>query len=64
LINKHFEIPLLDEEHTMLDYRLHYAQMAAEDRLREARDHAVATRGTKRVFQLSGRRSDRKETAR
>ncbi len=48
----------------MLDYRLHYAQMAAEDRLRDARNQAVATRGTKRVFQLSGRRSDRKESAR
>ena len=48
----------------MLDYRLHYAQMAAEDRLREVRNHAVATRGTKRVFQLSGRRPDRKESAR
>ena len=55
---------ILDEETTMLDYRLHYAQMAAEDRLREVRNHAVATRGTKRVFQLSGRRPDRKESAR
>ncbi len=48
----------------MLDYRLHFAQMAAEDRLREVRNHAIAGQNTKRVFQLSGRRSDRKGNAR
>jgi hypothetical protein len=44
----------------MLDYRLHYAQMAAEDRLRQVRNETVARRSTKRVFQLTGRRSSRK----
>ncbi len=48
----------------MLDYRLHYAQMAAEDRLRQARHQAVAARGTKRVFQLAGRRTNRSGSAR
>jgi len=48
----------------MLDYRLHYAQMAAEDRLRKAHDNAVLNRGTKRVFQLIGRRSERAADAR
>lgn len=43
----------------MLDYRLHYAQMAAEDRLRQVRNGTMARRSTKRVFQLAGRRSDR-----
>jgi hypothetical protein len=48
----------------MLDYRLHYAQMAAEDRLRQVRNQTLARQGTKRVFQLAGRRSDRNGSAR
>jgi hypothetical protein len=48
----------------MLDYRLHYAQMVAEDRLRQVRNESMARRGTKRVFQLSGRRSSRDGSAR
>ena len=48
----------------MLDYRLHYAQMAAEDRLRQVRNQTVARRSTKRVFQLTGRRNDRSGSAR
>jgi hypothetical protein len=43
----------------MLDYRLHYAVMATEDRLRPARP-AVMTphRGVRRVFRLGGGRND------
>jgi hypothetical protein len=37
----------------MLDYRLHYAIMAAEDRIRPTRDQAWAqNRGVKRVFRI------------
>jgi len=65
ITNTQFEIQILDRElNEMLDYRLHYAQMAAEDRLRKAHDNAVLNRGTKRVFQLIGRRSERAADAR
>jgi hypothetical protein len=43
----------------MLDYRIHYAQLAAEDRIREARQHAAIGRQSKRIFQLNQRRTDR-----
>lgn len=40
----------------MLDYRIHYAVMQAEDRLQPAR-HSELTpkRGARRVFRLGGR---------
>ena len=49
----------------MLDYRLHYAVMAAEDRLRPTRP-AVMTpnRGVRRVFRLGGGRDDARHAAR
>jgi hypothetical protein len=41
----------------MLDYRLHYAIMAAEDRNRPTRDQAWAqNRGVKRVFRIGQER--------
>lgn len=39
----------------MLDDRIQFAQLAAEDRLRQLRQQAM-TRETKRIFQLSPRR--------
>lgn len=42
----------------MLDYRMHYAVMQAEDRLRSARQPAMTpNRGARRVFRLGGGRS-------
>jgi hypothetical protein len=46
----------------MLDYRIHYAQLAAEDRIREARQHAAFGRHNKRIFQLNQRRTDRQKS--
>ncbi len=44
----------------MLDYRLHYAVMQAEDRLRPARQPELTpSRGVRRVFRLGGRASGR-----
>lgn len=41
----------------MLDYRLHYAVMQAEDRLRPSRRlELTPNRGVRRVFRLAGRR--------
>ena len=41
----------------MLDYRMHYAVMQAEDRLRPARQPAMTpNRATRRVFRLGGGR--------
>jgi hypothetical protein len=48
----------------MLDDRIQYAQMAAEDRLRQAREQAALGRGGKRIFVLAGRRSERSASAR
>ncbi len=49
----------------MLDYRLHYAIMAAEDRLRPARPSVMTPhRGVKRVFRLGGGREEARSTAR
>ncbi|HSM38719.1 MAG TPA: hypothetical protein VK838_05235 [Candidatus Limnocylindrales bacterium] len=49
----------------MLDYRLHYAVMATEDRLRPTRQPVMKpNRGTRRVFRLGGGRSDARGTAR
>jgi hypothetical protein len=44
----------------MLDYRLHYAIMAAEDRLRPHRSNVLTPhRGARRVFRLIGQPSPR-----
>jgi hypothetical protein len=49
----------------MLDYRLHYAVMAAEDRLRPARSPVMTPhRGARRVFRLGSGRDDARTTAR
>jgi hypothetical protein len=49
----------------MLDYRLHYAVMAAEDRLRPARPSVITPhRGARRVFRLAGGRQDARTTSR
>ena len=49
----------------MLDYRLHYAIMATEDRLRPARPSVITpNRGVRRVFRLGGGRPDARSTAR
>jgi hypothetical protein len=40
----------------MLDYRIHYAVMQAEDRLRPVRQPELTPgRGMRRVFRLNGR---------
>ncbi|HEX6138958.1 MAG TPA: hypothetical protein VF013_00665 [Candidatus Limnocylindria bacterium] len=44
----------------MLDYRLHYAVMAAEDRNRPSREQLIAqNRGVRRVFRIEGDRPQR-----
>lgn len=43
----------------MLDYRLHYGVMLAEDRLREARQHRAPRKSDKRVVRLDGRGAPR-----
>jgi len=44
----------------MLDYRIHYAVMQAEDRLRPARQPELTpSRGIRRVFRLGGRAGGR-----
>jgi hypothetical protein len=43
----------------MLDDRIHFAQLATEDRIREARHLAAIGRQSKRVFHVNLRRSDR-----
>jgi hypothetical protein len=49
----------------MLDYRMHYAVMQAEDRLRPARLPAMTpNRGTRRVFRLGARPAGRQAGAR
>jgi hypothetical protein len=49
----------------MLDYRLHYAVMQAEDRLRPARQPELTpSRGARRVFRLGGRASQRRTGSR
>jgi hypothetical protein len=48
----------------MLDYRLHYAVMATEDRLRPVRPPVITRRGTRRVFRLGGGREDARHGAR
>jgi hypothetical protein len=49
----------------MLDYRLHYAVMAAEDRLRPARPHVITpNRGVRRILRLSGNREDGRQAGR
>ncbi len=49
----------------MLDYRLHYAVMAAEDRLRPTRQAVITPhRGMRRVFRLAGGRDDARSAAR
>ncbi len=42
----------------MLDYRMHYAVMATQDRLRAHRQHEITRdRGVRRIFRLVGGRS-------
>ena len=49
----------------MLDYRLHYAILAAEDRVRGSRDHVAAqNRGIRRVFRVGGSRPSIREMGR
>jgi hypothetical protein len=49
----------------MLDYRLHYAVMAAEDRLRPTRPHVMTpNRGVRRILRLAGTREDARQAAR
>ncbi len=49
----------------MLDYRLHYAVMATEDRLRPTRQPVIAPRrGARRVFRLAGGRDDSRSATR
>ena len=36
----------------MLEYRFHYAVMAAEDRRRPVRHDAISKRGSRRIFKL------------
>jgi hypothetical protein len=43
----------------MLDNRIHYAQLAQEDRLRAFRQEAQLGRQAKRVFQIVPRRAGR-----
>jgi hypothetical protein len=41
----------------MLDYRFHYAVLAAEDRTRPTREqNAIQNRGVRRVFRISDTR--------
>lgn len=47
----------------MLDYRIHYAVMQAEDRLRPARQPELTpNRGVRRVFRLAGGRGAGRRT--
>ena len=49
----------------MLDYRLHYAVMAAEDRLRPNRSQrSVQNRGVRRVFRIGDTRQNPRGTER
>jgi hypothetical protein len=43
----------------MLDNRIHYAQLAAEDRLRQHCERAAIGRASRRIFQLAPRRPAR-----
>ena len=49
----------------MLDYRLHYAILAAEDRIRGSRDHVASqNRGIRRIFRVGGSRPAIREIGR
>jgi hypothetical protein len=49
----------------MLDYRLHYAILAAEDRLRDSRPHAASqNRGLRRIFRVADGRRQAREAGR
>jgi hypothetical protein len=49
----------------MLDYRMHYAVMMAEDRLRPSRQPELTpNRGLRRVFRLGGERVAARDAAR
>jgi hypothetical protein len=49
----------------MLDYRLHYAVLAAEDRVRGSRDHVASqNRGIRRVFRVGDSRPAVREMGR
>ena len=49
----------------MLDYRMHYAVMQAEDRLRPTRQPELTPgKGLRRVFRLGGGRPDGRQAAR
>ena len=49
----------------MLDYRLHYAIMVAEDRVRGTRDHTSSqNRGIRRIFRVNESRPAGREMGR
>jgi hypothetical protein len=49
----------------MLDYRLHYAILAAEDRVRGTRDHTSSqNRGIRRIFRVGESRQASREMGR
>ncbi|HET6379877.1 MAG TPA: hypothetical protein VFH63_02420 [candidate division Zixibacteria bacterium] len=49
----------------MLDYRLHYAILAADDRTRSQRlDSATQNRGVRRIFRITDERKAARETGR
>jgi hypothetical protein len=49
----------------MLDYRLHYAILAAEDRVRGTRDHSSSqNRGIRRIFRFGETRQTSREMGR
>ncbi|MGH2455859.1 MAG: hypothetical protein ACRDHD_06340 [Candidatus Limnocylindria bacterium] len=49
----------------MLDYRLHYAILAAEDRVRPTRDQAASqNRGVRRVFRVASQRPSGRDAGR
>lgn len=49
----------------MLDYRLHYAVMATEDRMRPSRQPVMTpNRGLRRIFRIGSGRPDQRAGAR
>jgi hypothetical protein len=49
----------------MLDYKLHYAILATEDRVRGSREHAASqNRGLRRVFRVGDSRPASREMGR
>jgi hypothetical protein len=53
LRNRELQLPNPKERLEMLDYRIHYAVLAAEDRVRSTRGRtATEIRGVRRIFRL------------